>query len=277
MLQHALASGDRLFEIINTIPEVKESRNAVLPSTNVRGLIKFSRVNFSYIKGKPVVKGIEFSITAGEKIALVGHTGSGKSTLVKLIMRFYDVDSGQICIDGYPIKDLKLSYLREQIGLVSQDPFLFNGTVAENILYGNIKANREQIIEAAIASHADAFINNLPEGYDTQVGERGVKLSGGEKHRIAIARTFLKDPPILILDEATSTVDTRTERHIKEALSKLMVGKTTLSIAHRLSTLEGADRILVMRNGELVETGVHDSLISINSEYSNLFRHQIHL
>ena len=277
MLQHALASGDRLFEIINTVPEVKESPNAVLPSTNVRGLIEFDQVHFSYIEGKPVVKGVGFSITAGEKIALVGHTGSGKSTLVKLIMRFYDVDSGQVCIDGYPIKDLKLSYLREQIGLVSQDPFLFNGTVAENILYGNIKATRQQVIEAAIASHADAFINNLPEGYDTQVGERGVKLSGGEKHRIAIARTFLKDPPILILDEATSTVDTRTERHIKEALSKLMVGKTTLSIAHRLSTLEGADRILVMRNGELVETGAHDNLISIKSEYSNLFQHQMHL
>ena len=277
MLQHALASGDRLFEIINTVPEVKESPNAVLPSTNVRGLIEFDQVHFSYIEGKPVVKGVKFSITAGEKIALVGHTGSGKSTLVKLIMRFYDVDSGQVCIGGYPIKDLKLSYLREQIGLVSQDPFLFNGTVAENILYGNIKANRQQVIEAAIASHADTFINNLPEGYDTQVGERGVKLSGGEKHRIAIARTFLKDPPILILDEATSTVDTRTERHIKEALSKLMVGKTTLSIAHRLSTLEGADRILVMRNGELVETGAHDNLISIKSEYSNLFQHQMHL
>ena len=277
MLQHALASGDRLFEIINTVPEVKESPNAVLPSTNVQGLIEFDRVNFSYIEGKPVVKNVNFSITAGEKIALVGHTGSGKSTLIKLIMRFYDVDSGQVCIDGYPIKDLKLSYLREQIGLVSQDPFLFNGTVAENILYGNINANRKQIIEAAIASHADAFINNLPEGYDTLVGERGVKLSGGEKHRIAIARAFLKDPPILILDEATSTVDTRTEHHIKEALSKLMVGKTTLSIAHRLSTLEGADRILVMRNGELVETGAHDNLISIKSEYSNLFQHQIHL
>jgi len=277
MLQHALASGDRLFEIINTVPEVKESPNAVLPSTNVRGLIEFDKVNFSYIEGNPVVKDVKFSITAGEKIALVGHTGSGKSTLIKLIMRFYDVDSGQVCIDGYPIKDLKLSYLREQIGLVSQDPFLFNGTVAQNILYGNINANRKQIIEAAIASHADAFINNLPEGYDTQVGERGVKLSGGEKHRIAIARTFLKDPPILILDEATSTVDTRTEGHIKEALSKLMAGKTTLSIAHRLSTLEGADRILVMRNGELVETGVHDNLISIKSEYSNLFRNQIHL
>ena len=208
---------------------------------------------------------------------MVGHTGSGKSTLVKLLMRFYDVDSGEISLDGHPIKDLKLSYLREQIGLVSQDPFLFNGTVAENIMYGNIEASREEIIEAAIASHADPFIKNLPDGYDTQVGERGVKLSGGEKHRIAIARTFLKDPPIIILDEATSAVDTKTEYHIKEALNKLMSGRTTLSIAHRLSTLEGAGRILVMRDGELVESGTHDALISIDSEYANLFRHQVHL
>ena len=277
MLQHALASGDRLFEIIDTVPDVKESPNAILPLTNVRGVIHFDRVNFSYTEGKPAIRGVEFTLSAGEKIALVGHTGSGKSTLVKLLMRFYDVDSGEISLDGYPIKDLKLSYLREQIGLVSQDPFLFNGTVAENIMYGNIEASREEIIEAAIASHADPFIKNLRDGYDTQVGERGVKLSGGEKHRIAIARTFLKDPPIIILDEATSTVDTKTEYHIKEALNKLMAGRTTLSIAHRLSTLEGADRILVMRDGELVESGTHDALISIDSEYANLFQYQVHL
>lgn len=277
MLQHALASAERLFEIIDTVPEVKESPDALLPSTNVRGVIQFDRVDFSYIKGKLAIKGTDFSIVAGEKIALVGHTGSGKSTLVKLLMRFYDVDAGSIKLDGYPIKDLKLSYLREQIGLVSQDPFLFNGTVAENILYGNIEASREQVIRATKASHADPFIQNLPAGYDTLVGERGVKLSGGEKHRIAIARTFLKDPPILVLDEATSTVDTETESHIKEALNSLMAGRTTLIIAHRLSTLEGVDRILVMRNGEMVETGVHDVLISSDSEYANLFRHQIHL
>jgi ABC-type multidrug transport system fused ATPase/permease subunit len=277
MLQHALASGDRLFEIIDTVPDVNEPPDATLPSTNVIGKIRFDRVSFSYIKDKTTIKDVDFSISAGEKIALVGHTGSGKSTLVKLLMRFYDVDSGEIYLDEHPIKNLKISYLREQIGLVSQDPFLFNGTVAENILYGNIEASREQVVEAAIASHADPFINNLPEGYDTQVGERGVKLSGGEKHRIAIARTFLKDPPILILDEATSTVDTKTEHHIKEALNRLMAGRTTLFIAHRLSTLEGADRILVMRDGELVETGVHDALISIDSEYANLFQHQTHL
>ena len=277
MLQHALASGERLFEIIDTIPEVQEASEAILPSTNVRGTIQFDKVNFSYIPGKPAVENIDFTISAGEKMALVGHTGSGKSTLVKLLMRFYDVQSGSILIDEHPIKHLKISYLREQIGLVSQDPFLFNGTVAENILYGNIEANREQVISAAVSSHADPFIKNLPDGYDTLVGERGVKLSGGEKHRIAIARTFLKNPPILVLDEATSSVDTETESHIKQALNTLMAGRTTLIIAHRLSTLEGADRVLVMKEGKLVEAGTHDSLIATESEYAQLFRQQVHL
>lgn len=277
MLQHALASGERLFEIIDTVPDVQESPNAILPSTNVRGAIQFDRVGFSYIPGKPAIHEVDFNIAAGEKMALVGHTGSGKSTLVKLLMRFYDVESGSILIDGHKIKDLKLSYLREQIGLVAQDPFLFNGTVAENILYGNIEANRDQVISAAVAAHADPFIKNLPEGYDTLVGERGVKLSGGEKHRIAIARTFLKNPPILVLDEATSSVDTETESHIKHALDTLMAGRTTLIIAHRLSTLEGADRVLVMKEGVLVETGVHDTLIATDSEYAQLFRQQVHL
>ena len=277
MLQHALASGERLFEIIDTVPEVQDAPNATLPSTNVRGTIQFDRVDFSYIPGKPAILGAEFTIAAGEKIAIVGHTGSGKSTLVKLLMRFYDVESGSILIDGYRIKDLKLSYLREQIGLVAQDPFLFNGTVAENVLYGNIEADRDQVISAAISAHADPFIKSLPDGYDTRVGERGVKLSGGEKHRIAIARTFLKNPPILVLDEATSSVDTETENHIKQALKILMAGRTTLIIAHRLSTLEGADRVLVMKQGELVEMGDHDSLIALDSEYAQLFRQQIHL
>jgi ATP-binding cassette subfamily B protein/subfamily B ATP-binding cassette protein MsbA len=277
MLHHALASGERLFEIIDTVPEIQDAPNTILPSTNVRGTIQFDRVGFSYIPGKPAIMEVDFTIAAGEKIAIVGHTGSGKSTLVKLLMRFYDVESGTILIDGYRIKDLPLSYLREQIGLVAQDPFLFNGTVAENILYGNIEASRDQIISAAVSAHADRFIINLPDGYDTRVGERGVKLSGGEKHRIAIARTFLKNPPILVLDEATSSVDTETENHIKQALKILMAGRTTLIIAHRLSTLEGADRVLVMKQGELVEMGDHDSLIALDSEYAQLFRQQIHL
>lgn len=277
MLQHALASGERLFEIIDTVPDVQDAPDAVLPSTNVRGAIQFDRVDFSYTAGKPAIAGVDFTIAAGEKIAIVGHTGSGKSTLVKLLMRFYDVESGTILIDGHRIKNLKLSYLREQIGLVAQDPFLFNGTIAENILYGNIEADRDQVISAATSARADSFIKNLPDGYDARVGERGIKLSGGEKHRIAIARTFLKNPPVLVLDEATSSVDTETENHIKQALNMLMKGRTTLIIAHRLSTLEGADRVLVMKNGELVETGDHDSLIATDSEYAQLFQQQVHL
>ena len=277
MLQHALASGERLFEIIDTVPEVQEAPNAILPSTNVRGMIQFDRVNFSYIPEKSAIQEVDFTIAAGEKIALVGHTGSGKSTLIKLLMRFYDVKSGSILIDGHPIKDFQISYLREQIGLVAQDPFLFNGTVADNILYGNIGASRDQVISAAVAAHAGPFIKSLPDGYDTLVGERGVKLSGGEKHRIAIARTFLKDPPILVLDEATASVDTETESHIKQALDTLMAGRTTLIIAHRLSTLEGADRVLVMKKGALVENGLHDTLIATDSEYAQLFRQQVHL
>ena len=277
MLQHALVSGERLFEIIDREPDVKEIPDAILPETNIRGKVEFQGVTFAYVTGKPAVENLSFKIQPGEKIALVGHTGSGKSTLVKLLLRFYDIDSGRISVDGHSVSDLKISYLREQLGMVSQDPFLFNGTVAENILYGNVEASREQMGKAAQAANADDFITNLPEGYDTLVGERGVKLSGGEKHRIAIARTFLKDPPILILDEATASVDTETETKIKEALVHLMAGRTTIVIAHRLSTLEGANRILVMKSGRLVDSGTHDNMIHEETEYAQLFRSQMHL
>ncbi len=277
MLQHALASCDRLFEIIDAKPNVQENPDPLLPSTNVQGEITFNQVGFSYVKPKQVLKNISFQIAPGEKIALVGHTGSGKSTIVKLLMRFYDPNTGEISIDNYPLEKLSLSYLREQLGLVSQEPFLFNGTVEENILYGNLSASKDQIKEAAEAANAAEFIEKLPNGYETLIGERGVKLSGGERHRLAIARVFLKDPPILILDEATASVDTATELKIKEALLKLMSGKTTLIIAHRLSTLEGADRVLVLREGELIEMGTHESLVKENSVYASLFRSQLHL
>lgn len=277
MLQHALASGERLFEIIDREPDVKETPYSILPSTNLRGEIKFQGVTFAYVKDKPALKNLSFKIRPGEKIALVGHTGSGKSTLVKLLLRFYDLDYGLISLDGFSVSDLKIYYLREQIGLVSQDPFLFNGTVAENILYGNVEANREQMEKASVAAHANDFIKDLPNGYDTLIGERGVKLSGGEKHRIAIARALLKDPPILILDEATASVDTETETKIKEALAYLMEGRTTILIAHRLSTLEGVDRILVMKSGKLVGSGTHESMINAETEYAQLFHSQIHL
>ena len=277
MLQHALASGERVFEIIDRQPDVKEISDAILPSTNIQGEIEFKDVSFSYVKDKPIIKNLSLKIQPGEKIALVGHTGSGKSTLIKLLLRFYDINSGNINVDGYSIGDLKIAYLREQIGMVSQDPYLFNGTVAENILYGNVESSRDEMTKSALAANASNFIKNLPQGYDTLIGERGVKLSGGEKHRIAIARTLLKDPPILILDEATASVDTETEAKIKDALVSLTAGRTTILIAHRLSTLEGANRILVMRSGELVESGTHGSMINSKTEYAQLFRSQMHL
>lgn len=277
MLQHALASSERLFDIIDQKPDVEDSPNAILPTTNCQGRIVFRNVNFSYLPEVPVLKDVSFEIMPGEQIALAGHTGSGKSTLIKLLMRFYDANSGQVMLDENSVEQLKLSYLREQIGLVSQDPFLFNGTVAENISYGNIEASREQIERSAIAAGADEFIQDLPQGYDTKVGERGVKLSGGEKHRIAIARVFLKDPPIIILDEATASVDTRTEAKIKSALDTLMKGRTTLIIAHRLSTLEGCTRILVLKDGSLIESGSHEELIEGDSEYARLFKDQVYL
>lgn len=277
MLQHALVASQRLFEIVDAVPEVQEKPNAILPDTYIRGEVRFESVSYSYIPDKQVLHNISFTISPGEKIALAGHTGSGKSTIVKLLMRFYDVDSGRVMLDDYCSRDLRIAYLREQIGLVSQDPFLFNGTVIENILYGNLQASQEQVIEAAQAANADDFIQMLPDGYDTLIGERGVKLSGGERHRLAIARVFLKNPPILILDEATTSVDTETESKIKQALNKLMANRTTLIIAHRLSTLEGVDRIIVIQQGRLVEDGTHDDLIQRDSVYVNLFRSQLHL
>ena len=277
MIQQALASGKRLFEIIDSKPAVEELTDAVLPVANVRGTIRFKDVYFGYIPNRQVLHQVDLKIEPGEKVALVGPTGSGKSTIVKLLMRFYDVTTGQIFIDDYSIRSLRLSYLREQIGLVAQEPFLFNGTVMENIRYGNLGANEAAVFRAARAANAESFIWNLPKGYHTLVGERGVKLSGGEKHRIAIARAFLKNPPILILDEATASVDAATEKTIKEALKNLMACRTTLIIAHRLSTLEDAQKIFVLRNGRLIEEGNHKTLIEKKSFYAELFKNQIHL
>ncbi len=277
MLQQALASSKRLFEIIDFKPDVVESERAFIPSTPSKGSIIFENVCFSYLEEKEVLKDVSFEIGSGKTVALVGHTGSGKSTAVKLLMRFYDANFGRILIDDYPIKDLKISYLRDQIGLVSQEPFLFNGTVFDNILYGNLEATYEEAIEAAKAAFADDFVKDLPNGYETVVGERGVKLSGGERHRIAIARAILKDPPILILDEATASVDTETEAKIQTALERLADNRTTLIIAHRLSTLENADSLLVLQDGRLVETGNHDELMERNSIYSRLFQSQVRL
>jgi ATP-binding cassette subfamily B protein/subfamily B ATP-binding cassette protein MsbA len=236
----------------------------------VKGDLEFRNVSFDYIKGITVLKDISFKAKAGETVALVGPTGVGKTTLANLIPRFYDPDAGQILIDGKDIRDMDLTSLRKQVSFVSQDVFLFNGTVKENILYGRLDASDEEVIAAAKAANAHDFIMELADGYNTQVGERGVKLSGGQKQRISIARAILKDAPILILDEATSSVDTQTERLIQEALEKLMKNRTTIVIAHRLSTIQKADQIIVIKEGKITEKGKHEELLELKGLYSQL-------
>jgi ATP-binding cassette subfamily B protein len=213
-------------------------------------------------------------VPAGDTVAIVGATGSGKTTLVKLLLRFYDVKSGRICLDGLNIETLRLSDLRRAIGFVSQDVFLFHGTVRENITYGTFDARLDQIVEAAKVAEAHDFITELPQGYDTIVGERGQKLSGGQRQRLSIARAVLKDPPVLILDEATSSVDNETEAAIQRSMERIIVGRTTIVIAHRLSTIRHADRIFVLEKGALREQGLHNELIALNGIYANLWQVQ---
>jgi|SRR5579863_10242623 len=275
MLQHALAAGDRVFEVIDARPEVTEPERPVALAIPVRGEIRFEKVSFNYVSRLPVLRRISFEVSPGETVALVGATGSGKSTVVSLLMRFYDTDTGRITVDGTSIRDLSLYSLREQIGLVRQEPFLFNGTVRENIAYGNPSAGEEAIVQAAKAAAAHEFIDRLSEGYDTWIGERGVKLSIGQKQRLAIARAFLKDPPIIIFDEGTSSIDAETEEKIQSALKRLFEQRTTLIVAHRLSSLRGADRILVMEGGEIVQSGRHDELLRQSGTYLTLFEGQL--
>jgi ABC-type multidrug transport system fused ATPase/permease subunit len=232
-------------------------------------------VDFRYAVQIPVLSGMSFTAEAGEHVALVGASGAGKSTCVKLLMRFYDPTGGRITLDGTDIRGLTIASLREQIALVSQEPFLFNGTVRENLMYGRLEASEAEMIEAARAAQIDGLIRSLPKGYDTRVGERGVKLSGGERTRIAIARSLLKDPPIVVFDEATASVDTATERLIQDAVAELIRGRTTFIIAHRLSTLRTVDRILVVEGGRVVEEGTHETLTARKGAYANLFETQI--
>ena len=271
MLQHALAASDRVFEVLDTVPEVVDRPGISEPAGKVRGEVRFEQVRFHYRQDVPVLKGISVSVQAGERVALVGPSGAGKSTLLKLLMRFYDVTAGSVLIDGRDVRDLPLAYVRSQIGFVQQEPFLFNGTVRDNILYGDLLAGQERVEAAAGAARAHEFIETLPEGYDTWIGERGVKLSVGQKQRVSIARVLLKDPPIVIFDEATSNIDTETEVKIREALNVLTTGRTTFIIAHRLSTLHDVDRILVIEGGRLVEDGRHDELISRGGVYAGLY------
>jgi ATP-binding cassette subfamily B protein/subfamily B ATP-binding cassette protein MsbA len=274
MLQHALAASERVFDVLDTVPEVADRPGVVAPAGRVRGDVRFDSVRFHYRPDVPVLHGLSVVVPAGERVALVGPSGAGKSTLLKLLMRFYDVTDGVVSIDGRDVRDLPLAYLRRQIGFVQQEPFLFNGTVRENILYGDLAAGQERIEAAAMAARAHDFIVALPEGYETWIGERGVKLSVGQKQRVSIARVLLKDPPVVIFDEATSNIDTETEVKIREALAELTRGRTTFIIAHRLATLHDVDRILVIDGGRLVEDGRHDELMGRGGVYAGLYEAQ---
>ena len=259
-MTRAFAGAERIFEVIDTPAEAYEDPDAHSVS-NIKGKISFKDVTFGYDKSKPVLHEINLDVASGETVGLVGRSGVGKTTTVNLICRFYDVDQGIIEVDGMPIQKIRLEDLRSQIGIVPQEPFLFSGTVAENISYGKPGASFEEIMDAAIAANAHNFIVGKADGYDTQVGERGGELSGGEKQRVAIARAILHNPKILILDEATSSVDVETEKQIQEAIVRLTQGRTTFAIAHRLSTLRNADRLVILDGGRIVEVGTHNELM----------------
>jgi ATP-binding cassette subfamily B protein len=273
-LQEGMTGFERFVEVMNIKPDIVDKENAV-ELKDVKGHIQFKDVSFSYNNGgKQVLKDINIDIKPGKTVALVGPSGAGKTTLCHLIPRFYDIDSGAILIDGIDIRDIKLASLRKNIGIVQQDVFLFTGTIKENIAYGDPTKSDEEIIEAAKKASIHDFIMTLPNGYDTNIGEKGVKLSGGQKQRISIARVFLKNPPILILDEATSSLDNQTEILIQKSLDELAKGRTTLVIAHRLSTIKNADEIIVLTNNGIEERGSHEELLAKGGIYKELYESQ---
>lgn len=270
MYQRGMAGYHRFNEMMQHKVEIDDAPDAIA-SGEIKGRITFENVTFGYLQDKPVLKHFDLDIAPGEKVAFVGATGAGKTTLASLLLRFYEPTQGRVLLDGVDIKEYKQSYLRNHVGLVQQDVFLFSDSVNFNIAYGKIKASEQEIEQAAKLAAADDFISALPEGYETKVGERGVKLSGGQKQRIAIARAFLKNPPVMVFDEATSALDTKTEKQIQKSLDKLAESRTTLIIAHRLSTIINADRIVVLHNGEIAEIGTHKELMALGGIYKHLY------
>ena len=269
-IQKAVAGSERVFEILDEKNSIYDLPNAKVLDSFSKDIV-YKNVNFSYEKGKQILRGINIDIKKGQTVAFVGSSGSGKSTIANLVLRFYDVDNGEILVDGINIKDLKLSSLRDKIGVVSQDVFLFNDTIKYNISYGKMDATDEEIETVAKAANAQKFISKMPKGYNTLIGERGMKLSGGEKQRIAIARAMLKNPPILVLDEATSALDSESEKLVQEAIETLMKNRTVILIAHRLSTVINADKIVVIDKGCVAEVGKHQELLDKGGIYSKLY------
>jgi len=272
-VQTALAGAERVFEIIDEKPEITDKPGAI-PLDEVKGEVVFDHVDFSYVPGVPVLKDVSLRAEPGETVAFVGPTGAGKTTMINVLGRFYEIQGGSIRVDGYDIRDVEKDSLRSQLGTVLQDNFLFADTVMENIRYGNLKATDEECVEAAKLANADQFITRLPQGYQTRLTERGSNLSQGQRQLLAIARAVIANPRILVLDEATSNVDTRTEIRIQEALLRLMEGRTSFVIAHRLSTIRKADKVLVIRNGEVIERGTHESLLAQKGFYHSLYMSQ---
>ena len=272
-LQSAIAGAERVFEIIDEIPEIMDEEDAK-PLVDIKGDVVFENVTFGYDKSHPVLRDVSLHAKPGQTIALVGPTGAGKTTIINLLTRFYDIDQGGIYIDGFNISEVKKDSLRSQLGIVLQDTYLFTGSVMENIRYGRLEASKEEVMEAARLADADGFIHRLPKAYETQLSERGGNLSQGQRQLLAIARAILADPGILILDEATSSVDTRTEINIQNALLRLMKGRTSFVIAHRLSTIREADQVLVIDDGKIIERGTHQQLLSENGFYHTLYMSQ---
>jgi len=272
LYERAMASTRRILKLIETPTDVRDTGTYLLD--NPKGAIEFRQLNFRYNQTEAGVNNVSIQVPSGHTVALVGATGSGKSTLIKLLLRFYPVNKGQILIDGQTIESISMASLRATIGLVSQDVFLFEGSVRDNIAYADPHASEAQIIDAATAAEAIQFINELPDGLDTLVGERGVKLSGGQRQRLSLARAILKNPPILILDEATSAVDNETEAAIQRSLATVSKGRTVLVVAHRLSTIVGADNIVVLDAGKVVEQGSHAELIANNGYYGRQWQVQ---